>query len=41
MERKKQTWVDDESKRGGLQSEVVVQLEGTLAKIETKTKDAS
>lgn len=35
---KKQTWLDDESKRGGLQSEGVVQLEGTLAKIETKTK---
>lgn len=34
-------WVDDEREEGGLQSEGVVQLEGTLRTTETKTKDRS
>lgn len=41
-EKKKKVWVDErERDEGRLQSEGVVQLEGTLGKIETETKDKS
>lgn len=38
---KKIEWVGDERGEGRLQSGGVVQLEGMLRKIETKTKDRS
>lgn len=40
-EKEKKVWADDESEEGRLQSESLVQLEGMLRKIETKTKDRS
>lgn len=40
-EKEKKVWADDEREEGRLQSESLVQLEGMLRKIETKTKDRS
>ena len=39
--KRKTVWVDDERDEGRLQSKGVVQLQGTLKKIETETKGRS